>query len=161
MAMTVGVDVGSTTVKIVILKNGELVYRQYERHMSQVRPKTLELLRGAKGLLETEPFTVALSGSAGLGMAKGASLPFIQEVFATGEVALLLAFQGHFWNQWRSEPPGELVSPRPWQPEAAPPTPHRSPLSRTHHSHRPWRPQANPPTSKPSASRPLSHGPGC
>ena len=86
MAMTVGVDVGSTTVKIVILKNGELVYRQYERHMSQVRPKTLELLRGAKGLLETEPFTVALSGSAGLGMAKGASLPFIQEVFATGEV---------------------------------------------------------------------------
>ena len=46
MAMTVGVDVGSTTVKIVILKNGELVYRQYERHMSQVRPKTLELLRG-------------------------------------------------------------------------------------------------------------------
>lgn len=86
MSMTVGVDVGSTTVKIVILKNGELVYRQYERHMSQVRPKTLELLRGARGLLETEPFTVALSGSAGLGIAKGASLPFIQEVFATGEV---------------------------------------------------------------------------
>lgn len=86
MAMTVGVDVGSTTVKVVILKNGELVYRQYERHLSQVRPKTLELLRRAGGLLESEPFTIALSGSAGLGMAKAAGLPFIQEVFATGEV---------------------------------------------------------------------------
>lgn len=86
MAMTVGVDVGSTTVKVVVLKNGELVYRQYERHMSQVRPKTLELLRHAGGVLESEPFTIALSGSAGLGMAKAASLPFIQEVFATGEV---------------------------------------------------------------------------
>lgn len=86
MAMTVGVDVGSTTVKVVILKNGELVYRQYERHMSQVRPKTVELLRRAGGLLQSEPFTIALSGSAGLGMAKSAELPFIQEVFATGEV---------------------------------------------------------------------------
>lgn len=86
MSMTVGVDIGSTTVKVVVLKNGELVYRQYERHMSQVRPKTLELLRRARGVLESEPFTIALSGSAGLGMAKAAELPFIQEVFATGEV---------------------------------------------------------------------------
>lgn len=86
MSMTVGVDIGSTTVKIVVIQNGELVYRQYERHLSQVRPKTLELLRQAADVLRTEPFTIAFSGSAGLGLAKSAGMPFIQEVFATGEV---------------------------------------------------------------------------
>lgn len=81
-----GIDIGSTTVKIIIVKNGEVVYQQYERHMSQVRPKTLELIRMAKDVIGDGELTVALSGSAGLGVAKAAGLPFIQEVFATGEV---------------------------------------------------------------------------
>ncbi len=88
---TVGIDIGSTTVKLIVVKNRRVVYQQYERHMSQVRPKTLELLRLAGDLLRQEPFTVALSGSAGLGLAKAAGLPFIQEVFATGEVVKKLA----------------------------------------------------------------------
>ena len=41
----VGIDIGSTTAKIVVVRNDELVYDSYERHFSQVRPKTLELLR--------------------------------------------------------------------------------------------------------------------
>ena len=81
-----GIDIGSTTVKIIIVKNGDVVYQQYERHMSQVRPKTLELIRMAKDVIGGGELTVALSGSAGLGVAKAAGLPFIQEVFATGEV---------------------------------------------------------------------------
>ena len=84
--MTMGIDIGSTTVKIIIVKNGDVVYQQYERHMSQVRPKTLELIRMAKDVIGGGELTVALSGSAGLGVAKAAGLPFIQEVFATGEV---------------------------------------------------------------------------
>ena len=64
---TVGIDIGSTTVKLIVVKNRRVVYQQYERHMSQVRPKTLELLRLAGDLLRQEPFTVALSGSAGWG----------------------------------------------------------------------------------------------
>ena len=43
--LTIGVDIGSTTVKVIIVKDGEVVYQQYERHLSQVRPKTLELIR--------------------------------------------------------------------------------------------------------------------
>ena len=89
--MTMGIDIGSTTVKIIIVKNGDVVYQQYERHMSQVRPKTLELIRMAKDVIGGGELTVALSGSAGLGVAKAAGLPFIQEVFATGEVVKSLA----------------------------------------------------------------------
>lgn len=86
MGTTVGIDIGSTTVKVVVVRDGDIIFHRYERHLSRVRPKTLELIRLAKDRLTGEPFTVALSGSAGLGLAKAAGLEFIQEVFATGEV---------------------------------------------------------------------------
>lgn len=81
----IGIDIGSTTAKIVVVKNNEIVYDCYERHFSQVRPKTLELIRRVKDLVEGDEIRVAISGSAGLGMARSANIPFVQEVFATGE----------------------------------------------------------------------------
>jgi activator of 2-hydroxyglutaryl-CoA dehydratase len=65
MGTTVGIDIGSTTVKVIVVRDGDLVYQQYERHLSRVRPKTLELIRLARDVLGEEPFTVALSASAG------------------------------------------------------------------------------------------------
>lgn len=81
----IGIDIGSTTAKIVVVKNNELVYDCYERHFSQVRPKTLELVRRVKEIVGEDDVKVAISGSAGLGMARCADIPFVQEVFATGE----------------------------------------------------------------------------
>lgn len=82
----IGIDIGSTTAKIVVFVDGELVYSCYERHFSQVRPKTLELLMRVEELVGDRPVRVSISGSAGLGLAKAANIPFVQEVFATGEV---------------------------------------------------------------------------
>lgn len=82
----IGIDIGSTTAKIVVLKNGELVWSKYERHMSQVRQKTFEMLCECENIIGKGDIKVAVSGSAGLGMANAAGLPFVQEVFATGEV---------------------------------------------------------------------------
>ena len=87
---TVGIDIGSTTAKLVVAENGKVLYRTYERHFSQVRQKTVELLEGAKELLEGKHFTVAIAGSAGMGMANSASLPFVQEVYATAETVRAL-----------------------------------------------------------------------
>ena len=81
----IGIDIGSTTAKIVVYCDGELVYSCYERHFSQVRPKTLELLLRVKDMVGDRPVSVAISGSAGLGLANAAGIPFVQEVFATGE----------------------------------------------------------------------------
>nr|WP_122013584.1 acyl-CoA dehydratase activase-related protein [Maliibacterium massiliense] len=83
--ISVGIDVGSTTVKVVVLQDGLIIFKHYERHYSQVRQKTLEILERARQSVGERPFTVAISGSAGLGMAKAAHIPFIQEVFATSE----------------------------------------------------------------------------
>lgn len=82
---TVGIDIGSTTAKLVITEEGRVLYEKYERHLSRVREKTLELLEGASHVLEGKAFRVAVSGSAGLGMAEAAEIPFVQEVFATAE----------------------------------------------------------------------------
>ena len=37
----IGIDIGSTTAKLVVIENGEVLYKKYERHYSQVRQKTL------------------------------------------------------------------------------------------------------------------------
>ncbi|HWS29377.1 MAG TPA: acyl-CoA dehydratase activase [Clostridia bacterium] len=81
-----GIDIGSTTAKAVLTEGGNVLYQKYERHFSQVRAKTIEMLREIEGTLQEAPFTFAISGSAGLGMAEAAGLPFVQEVYATGEV---------------------------------------------------------------------------
>ncbi len=81
----IGIDIGSTTAKLVVFCDGKLVYSCYERHFSQVRPKTLELLRRVEDTVGDRPVYVSISGSAGLGLARAANIPFVQEVFATGE----------------------------------------------------------------------------
>ncbi len=81
-----GIDIGSTTAKIVLAEGSKILYQKYERHYSQVRNKTLELIEEIQPMLEDGEFCVAISGSAGLGVAEAANLPFIQEVYATGEV---------------------------------------------------------------------------
>ena len=86
MDYRIGIDVGSTTVKVVVLSpENELLFRSYERHLSQVREKTCELLKRAQPVVDGHPVRVAVTGSAGLGMAKSAGVPFVQEVYATAE----------------------------------------------------------------------------
>ena len=84
--LLLGIDIGSTTAKAVLRRDDEILYQKYERHYSQVREKTAELLREAGEVAGDEPVAAAISGSAGLGLAEAAGLPFVQEVFATAEV---------------------------------------------------------------------------
>ena len=83
--LKVGIDIGSTTVKVVVMREKELLFKHYERHFSQVRQKTAEILKEAAPVIGDGEFAAALSGSAGFGLAKAAGLEFVQEVFATGK----------------------------------------------------------------------------
>jgi predicted CoA-substrate-specific enzyme activase len=86
MSYKIGIDIGSTTVKVVVLGDGgRLLFRSYERHYSKVREKAAENLRRAAGLLNACEAKVLITGSAGLGVSKASGIPFVQEVFATGE----------------------------------------------------------------------------
>ena len=87
--LNIGIDVGSTTAKIVVTDNGKILHEKYERHFSQVREKILELFENAYPFIGSRSFHCALSGSAGLGIANAAGIPFVQEVFATAETVKL------------------------------------------------------------------------
>ena len=79
----VGVDIGSTTAKLVIRDGETIIYKKYERHYSQVRAKTLAMLEAAREYLEGKEIKIAISGSAGLGVAEACGINFVQEVYAT------------------------------------------------------------------------------
>lgn len=78
-----GVDIGSTTAKLVIRNDSEILYQKYERHFSQVRHKTLSLIKEAEPFLRDEKIKIAISGSAGMGVAESAGIDFVQEVYST------------------------------------------------------------------------------
>lgn len=83
--MRIGLDVGSTTIKCVVLNDdNQIVYQSYERHFSQITEKMAELLRKIQAeVLNGAPAYLSVSGSAGMGIAQTCDLPFIQEVYAT------------------------------------------------------------------------------
>ncbi|MBQ7007109.1 MAG: 2-hydroxyglutaryl-CoA dehydratase, partial [Oscillospiraceae bacterium] len=84
MKVKVGIDIGSTTVKVVVLDNeGKVLYQSYERHFAKVREKAVEQLKKAAEFLKDNILSVSITGSAGLGVAKAADIPFVQEVYAT------------------------------------------------------------------------------
>ena len=89
--MRVGLDVGSTTIKCVVLDDrNNLIYHTYERHYSHIVEKSAELLRRVAERCGREA-VFAISGSAGMGMAESVKAPFVQEVFATRVAANRLA----------------------------------------------------------------------
>ncbi len=78
-----GIDIGSTTLKCVLLsEEGEILYKSYERHYSKINETLGTVLEQLDREYRGETFSVALSGSAGMGIAEHAGLPFVQEVFA-------------------------------------------------------------------------------
>ena len=78
-----GIDVGSTTVKTVLLtKDGDILSSSYERHFSKVRETVCEKLSALAKEYPEAALRVSITGSAGLGLAQAAKLPFVQEVHA-------------------------------------------------------------------------------
>ena len=84
MNLRVGIDIGSTTVKVVVLdKNNALLFRSYERHFSKTRERTVETLYAIRDMLTGQTVHMVITGSAGLGVSKASGIDFVQEVYAT------------------------------------------------------------------------------
>ncbi|MEG1291908.1 MAG: acyl-CoA dehydratase activase, partial [Lachnospiraceae bacterium] len=78
-----GIDIGSTTVKIAILnKNNELLFSDYERHFANIRETLSDLLAKAHDLLGDIVLSPMITGSGGLTLAKHLEIPFVQEVIS-------------------------------------------------------------------------------
>lgn len=83
--MRIGLDVGSTTLKCVVLDDKDtIVYKDYQRHFSQITTKTVGMLEDIMAKFPNEKkMSLCISGSAGMGIADSLGIPFEQEVYAT------------------------------------------------------------------------------
>ena len=81
----IGLDVGSTTLKCVVLdRNDNIVFKKYERHFSQITEKASAMLSEiAAAFPDEKEAGLCVSGSAGMGFAEEMDIPFMQEVYAT------------------------------------------------------------------------------
>ncbi|MBR6473756.1 MAG: activator of (R)-2-hydroxyglutaryl-CoA dehydratase, partial [Firmicutes bacterium] len=79
--MRLGIDVGSTTVKLVFLdEDNNIIYSRYERHMSNAFLKVQELIKEAHEEFGDRTIQAVITGSGGLSIAKLIKVPFEQEV---------------------------------------------------------------------------------
>ncbi len=77
----VGLDVGSTTVKIAVMdKDLNTIYTDYQRHFSDTKNTVCKVLEDLINRFPNSEFTIALTGSGAMSAAKFLDLPFIQEV---------------------------------------------------------------------------------
>lgn len=85
-----GIDVGSTTVKVVVLDTADgTIYSEYERHRADIKSTIIAVVTRALDAVEKacpagkdQPVSVKVTGSGGLSVSQWLSIPFIQEVIA-------------------------------------------------------------------------------
>ena len=83
MAKRLGIDVGSTTVKVTVLsETSEILYTSYERHFARVKECVLNQMSVVEEKFGAGEFCVSITGSAGLGLAERSKISFVQEVQA-------------------------------------------------------------------------------
>lgn len=86
MSYRIGLDVGSTTAKMVVVdRNNEVVFSKYERHNADVINVVSRCFNEIKEQLGDIPARMTITGSVGMGLAERFSIPFIQEVVSAAE----------------------------------------------------------------------------
>lgn len=79
----VGLDIGSTTVKIVILDNSnEIVHKEYRRHYSDIKNTMIEIIKNSSYVLKNSNIKIKSTGSGAVDISKTFDISFVQEVAA-------------------------------------------------------------------------------
>ena len=78
-----GIDIGSTTVKIACLDDeNQVVFSDYERHFANIRETLLDLIIKAKEAVGNVNIHGMITGSGGMSIARPLNIPFVQEVIS-------------------------------------------------------------------------------
>ncbi|MDR0944787.1 MAG: acyl-CoA dehydratase activase-related protein, partial [Bifidobacteriaceae bacterium] len=80
--LTLGLDIGSTTVKAVLLAGEQVIFEDYRRHNADIRVELAKLLDDVAAARPGASALLAVTGSAGMGVADVLKAPFVQEVIA-------------------------------------------------------------------------------
>ena len=89
-----GIDIGSTTVKLVLLDdNNEIIYRRYRRHGANTQSALADLLQEAKDSIGECELRAKITGSGSINLAKALGIEFVQEVVAVATALKIVAPQ--------------------------------------------------------------------
>ena len=92
MQYTLGIDIGSTTVKIAILNDShQILFSDYQRHFANIKETLSKLLQEAYTQLGNLTVHPMITGSGGLTLANHLQVPFCQEVIAVSTALQELA----------------------------------------------------------------------
>lgn len=80
-----GLDIGSTTIKVVLLQDDKLVYQQYRRHHADIEGELINAIEDVTNIYPDANVQICVTGSGGLNVAKWLKIPFAQEVIAETE----------------------------------------------------------------------------
>lgn len=79
----IGLDVGSTTVKVVVIDSeNTILFSRYQRHFSDIRQTIIDILTQTFESFSNEQITISVTGSGGLSVSEWLNIPFVQEVIA-------------------------------------------------------------------------------
>ncbi len=87
--LRMGLDIGSTTIKIVVLREDgtdELIHSMYRRHNSDIKRVLEDSFAEVRKVFPTQQFRMSITGSGGVSVADWLDAPFVQEVIAGTEV---------------------------------------------------------------------------
>lgn len=80
----IGIDVGSTTVKLVVLdKHNNIVFKKYKRHLSDIKNAVIKILEDTYRSIGDSCVSVVITGSGGMNLATNLGVDFVQEVIAS------------------------------------------------------------------------------
>ncbi len=87
--INIGLDAGSTTVKIVASdEKNDIIFKEYRRHFADINGTVISILEMLKKQIGDIPVHLSITGSAGMGIAERCHIPFVQEVVASCELIL-------------------------------------------------------------------------
>lgn len=80
--LSLGLDIGSTTVKLALTSGPEILHQIYQRHQSDIRGSLAKCLDDVAAAFPGASVHIAVTGSGGLGVSRAIGVPFVQEVVA-------------------------------------------------------------------------------
>ncbi len=83
MYYKIGFDIGSTTIKLVVLNDdNKLIYNEYKRHLSDIKSTMTKMVINSYEALGNIPCKICITGSGGISVSKWLDIPFEQEVIS-------------------------------------------------------------------------------
>ena len=83
-----GIDIGFTTVKLVITDGGRILFGEYRRHHAHTQQTLASLLKEAKAITGACSLRAHITGSGSIGLSKALGIPFTQEVVAVADAIM-------------------------------------------------------------------------